>query len=75
MRVQRPVLSLLTIILFAVPLWSFGNMAWTALPRESCGWREEDFCSDYGPFYATFAGIILLAMMILLWAINRTGRE
>ncbi|GAA4036689.1 hypothetical protein GCM10022213_02650 [Parerythrobacter jejuensis] len=61
-------LFVLTISLVAgLAAIGFGLGWWHAVPRESCYWGAE-FCSDYGPFYLTFAllgAVIALGGMIV----------
>ena len=71
---MRIIASAAALLLLGGPAFLFGSAAVTVVPRETCQWRDEDFCSDYGPFYWTFTILFALALALVLWAINRKRR-
>ncbi len=74
MSLPRLLLSGLALVLLGGPALILARVALWVEPRETCRWRDEDFCSDYGPLYSTLAILFALALTLALWAINRKRR-
>ena len=67
----RLLASAVAAVLLGMPALLSALMAGSVVSRESCGWSDRDFCSDYGPFYWALSGLFALALIIVLWAVNR----
>jgi hypothetical protein len=70
-RAKRIVLTLVAFLTFGLPAAVAGSAAWTAVPRETCRWRDSDFCSDYGAVYGGFCALFAAGLLIALWLIHK----
>ena len=67
----RIALTAIVLAILGMPALVAGIAAWTVVPRETCQWRDEDFCSDHGGFYLALCVLLALALSLALWAIHR----
>jgi hypothetical protein len=74
MKAKRILLTLVAFLTFGLPAAVVGSAAWTAVPRETCQWRDEDFCSDYGAIYWGICGLFAAGLLIALWLIHKQRR-
>jgi hypothetical protein len=74
MTAKRIVLTIAALLALGLPAAVAGSAAWNAVPRETCQWRDGDFCSDYGAIYWSFCGAFALAFLIALWIIRKHDR-
>lgn len=71
MKAIRVLLTLAALVIFGLPAVAAGSAAWTAVPRETCQWRDQDFCSDYGTFYWVLCALFATGLLIALWLIHK----
>jgi hypothetical protein len=74
-RRVRIALSAMALLMLTPLTAAFALAGWRAVPREQCGWLDQDFCSDYGRYYWAFALLCLFMLAVALRLINRRPRE
>jgi len=70
-RVRRPWLSAIVTLIFGPIILFLASVEWSAVPREKCNWRTDQFCTDYKGIYGLEAIGLAIVLIIALLVINR----